>query len=77
MPGRIPEELDPHIGVIDDLGHHDESRFVIAPLLAAAGHPGEALTEFEAVRQLLAEAVGADSTPVRNLDQQVHQLRPG
>jgi tetratricopeptide (TPR) repeat protein len=60
----------------EEAGKVLESRFVIAQMLAAGGHPGEALTEFGAVRQLLAEAVGEDSTQVRNLDKQIHRLRP-
>jgi serine/threonine protein kinase len=52
-----------------------ESRFVIAQMLAAAGHPDEALTELEAVRPLLAAAFGAESTQVRNLDKQIGRLR--
>jgi hypothetical protein len=52
-----------------------ESRFVIAQMLAAAGHPDEALTELEAVRPLLADAFGADSTQVRNLNKQIDRLR--
>ncbi|WP_322752574.1 hypothetical protein [Frankia sp. Cas3] len=51
-----------------------ESRFVIAQLLAAAGHPDEALTAFEAVRPLLADAFGADSVQVRNLNRQIDRL---
>ena len=51
-----------------------ESRFVIAQMLAAAGYPDEALTELEAVRPLLADAFGADSTQVRNLDKQIDRL---
>jgi hypothetical protein len=51
-----------------------ESRFVIAQMLAAAGHPDEALIELEAVRPLLADRFGADSTQVRNRDKQVSRL---
>ena len=51
------------------------SRFVIAQMLAADGHPDEALTELEAIRPLLAGAFGADSTQVRNLNKQVNRLR--
>ncbi len=51
-----------------------ESRFVIAQMLAAAGYPDEALTELEAVRPALAEAFGATSTQVRNLDKQINRL---
>ena len=51
-----------------------ESRFVIAQMPAAAGHPDEALAELEAVRPLLADAFGADSTQVRNLDKHIDRL---
>jgi hypothetical protein len=51
-----------------------ESRFVIAQMLAAAGHPDEALTELEAIRPLLADAFGADATQVRNLNKQIERL---
>jgi serine/threonine protein kinase len=52
-----------------------ESRFVIAQMLAMAGHPDEALAELEAVRPHLADAFGADSTHIRNLDKQIERLR--
>lgn len=52
-----------------------ESRFVIAQMLATAGHPDEALAELEAVRPLLAGAFGAHSTQVRNLDKHIDRLR--
>lgn len=51
-----------------------ESRFVIAQLLAADGSPEEALAELQAVRPLLVEALGAESTQVRNLDKQAARL---
>ncbi|HEY5858042.1 MAG TPA: serine/threonine-protein kinase [Aldersonia sp.] len=51
-----------------------ETRFVIAQMLAAE-HPDEALAELEAIRPLLADAYGADSTHVRNLDRQIGRLR--
>ena len=54
-----------------------ESRFVIAQMLGAAGHADEALTELEAVRPLLAEAFGANSAQVRNVDKQIARLRSG
>jgi hypothetical protein len=43
-------------------------------MLAAAGYPDEALTELEAVRPLLANAFGANSTQVRNLNKQIGRL---
>ncbi len=52
-----------------------ETRFVIAQLLAADGYPDEAIAELQAVRPLLAEAFGPDSTQVRNLDKQAARLR--
>jgi hypothetical protein len=44
-------------------------------MLAADGHPDEALTELEAIRPLLADTFGADSTQIRNLDKQISRLR--
>jgi tetratricopeptide (TPR) repeat protein len=52
-----------------------ESRFVIGQMLAAAGHPDEALAEFEAIRPQLAETYGPESTQVRNLDKHINRLR--
>ncbi|THV39828.1 hypothetical protein [Glycomyces buryatensis] len=52
-----------------------ESRFVIAQMLAAIGHLDEALTEFEAVRPLLAAAFGASSIQIRNLGKHIGRLR--
>jgi hypothetical protein len=52
-----------------------ETRFVIAQLLAADGYSDEALAELQAVRPLLAEAFGPDSTQVRSLDKQAARLR--
>jgi len=52
-----------------------ETRFVIAQLLAADGYPDEAIAELQAVRPLLVEAFGPDSTQVRNLDKQAARLR--
>ena len=46
-------------------------------MLAAGGYPDEALAELEAVRPLLADAFGPDSTQVRNLDKQIGRLRSG
>jgi serine/threonine protein kinase len=51
-----------------------ESRFVIAQMLAAAGHPDEALAELRAVRPLLVDAFGAGSTQVHNLDKHIERL---
>ncbi|MEV8015304.1 protein kinase [Streptomyces sp. NPDC086554] len=52
-----------------------DSRFVIAHMLAASGYADEALAELEAIRPLLANAFGAQSTQVRNLDKQITRLR--
>ena len=52
-----------------------ETRFVITQLLAADGHLDEALAELRAVRPLLVEAFGLDSTQVRNLDKQAARLK--
>jgi hypothetical protein len=60
----------------DEAAKVRESRFAIAQMLAAAGHPDEALTELAAVGPLLADAFGADSTQVRNLDKQISRLGP-
>jgi serine/threonine protein kinase len=51
-----------------------ESRFVIAQMLAAEGHPDEAMAELQAIRPLLVGAFGADSTQVRNLDKHASRL---
>ena len=52
-----------------------ESRFVIAQMLASAGHIDEALRELEEIRPLLAGTYGAESTQIRNLDRQIGRLR--
>jgi tetratricopeptide (TPR) repeat protein len=54
-----------------------ESRFVIAQMLATAGAVDEALAELEAIRPLLIEAFGAESTQVRNLTKQIGRLGAG
>lgn len=53
-----------------------ESRFLIAQMLASAGLTDDALIELEAIRPLLADAFGARSTQVRNLDKQIDKLKP-
>jgi hypothetical protein len=50
------------------------SRFVIAQTLVAAGEADDALAELEVMRPLLAEAFGADSVHVRNLNKQIDRL---
>jgi tetratricopeptide (TPR) repeat protein len=52
-----------------------ETRFVIAQLLAADGHPDEALAELQAVRPLLGDIFGPNSVQVRNLDRQAARLK--
>jgi tetratricopeptide (TPR) repeat protein len=52
-----------------------EARFITAQLLAADGYPDEALAELQAVRPLLADTFGPDSTQVRNLDRQAARLK--
>jgi serine/threonine protein kinase len=51
-----------------------ETRFAIAQLLATDGRTDEALAELQAVRPLLSEVFGLDSTQVRNLDKQAARL---
>lgn len=58
----------------DDVHEIFESRFVIAQMLTAAGHPDEAVAELEAIRPLLVDAFGADSTQVRNLNKHIDRL---
>jgi len=79
-PGRGLPQLRFYVQNADKAAGGDEARkvletrFVIAQLLAAEGYPDEALAELQAVRPLLAEAFGPDSTQVRNLDKQVARL---
>jgi hypothetical protein len=51
-----------------------DSWFVVAQLLAALGEPDAAAAELRALRPLLADAFGANSTQVRNLDKQLSRL---
>jgi len=80
-PGKALPQLrfyvqNAHVSAGGDEAHKVlETRFVIAQLLAADGYPDEALAELQAVRSLLAEAFGPDSTQVRNLDRQAARLR--
>ncbi|EEN87331.1 serine/threonine-protein kinase [Rhodococcus qingshengii] len=67
------QNADPGIDP-DETSRIVESRFVIAQMLSAAGHFDESLTEFKAVRALLAEAFGSESTHVRNVDKQIERL---
>ena len=79
-----PDKALPHLrfyaqnaGATDDQDEADkvlESRFIIGQMLAAAGHPGDALAELRAIRPLLADGFGANSTQVRNLDKQIGRL---
>lgn len=52
-----------------------ESRFVIAQMLAAVGRSDESRAELEAIRPLLADAFGPDSTHVHNLIKQLDRVR--
>jgi serine/threonine protein kinase len=52
-----------------------QTRFVVAQMLAADGYPDEALAELHAIRPLLADAYGLESTQVRNLDKQAARLK--
>src|SRR5882724_7835545 len=80
-PGRALPQLRFYVQNADTPAGGDEARkvletrFVIAQLLAADGYPDEALAELQAVRSLLAEAFGPDSTQVRNLDKQAERLK--
>jgi hypothetical protein len=58
----------------DDARQILEARFVIAQMLAVEGESDEALAELRAVRPLLVEAYGEQSTLVRNLDKQSGRL---
>jgi serine/threonine protein kinase len=79
-----PDKALPHLRFYvqnaDTLADEDEadkvleSRFIIAQMLAATGYSDEALIELEAVRPLLANTFGADSTQVRNLNKQIDRL---
>jgi serine/threonine protein kinase len=51
-----------------------DSRFVVAQLLAGSSDAAAAAAELTALRPLLVDAFGADSTQVRNLDRQLGRL---
>ncbi|MCL2583504.1 MAG: serine/threonine-protein kinase [Streptosporangiales bacterium] len=51
-----------------------ETRFIIAQLRAAVGHPEEALADLRTLRPELASAFGQNSTQVRNLDKYAARL---
>ena len=80
-PGKALPQLRFYVQNADTSAGEDEARkvletrFVIAQLLAADGYPDEALAELQAVRPLLADTFGPDSTQVRNLDKQAARLR--
>ena len=61
----------------DEAAKVRESRFVVAQLLAATGEVEDARAELTAIRPMLIEAFGAESTQVRNVDKQVDRLGPG
>jgi hypothetical protein len=52
-----------------------QTRFVVAQMLAADGYPDEAISELRAIRPLLADAYGIESTQVHNLDKQAARLK--
>lgn len=58
----------------DEAAKVRESRYVIAQMLAADGEPEEALDELHAVRGLIVEAFGPESTQARNLDRQIRRV---
>jgi hypothetical protein len=68
------QNADPGFGA-DEAEKVIESRFLIGQMLAAAGDPDAAAVELRALRPLLADAFGANSARVRNLDKQVSRLR--
>jgi hypothetical protein len=80
-PGKALPQLRFYVQNADPSGSEEEARkiletrFVIAQLLAADGYPDEALAQLQAVRPLLAETFGPDSTQVRNLDKQAARLK--
>jgi predicted negative regulator of RcsB-dependent stress response len=51
-----------------------QTRFIIAQLRAADGHPDEALDDLRSIRPSFVSVYGADSTQVRNLDKQARRL---
>ena len=61
----------------DEAAKVRESRFVIAQMLATAGDLDAALAELEAIRPLLIQEFGADSTQVRNLNKQIDRFGSG
>lgn len=60
----------------DEAAKLRESRFVVAQMLAAAGEAEDALAELKAIRPMLIEEFGTESTQVRNLDKQIDRLGP-
>ncbi|THV43016.1 serine/threonine-protein kinase [Glycomyces buryatensis] len=80
-----PEKALPHLrfyvqnadpgGNEEEAAKFRDSRFLVAQMLAATGRPDEALAEFEAVRPLLADAFGPDSTQIKNLDKHIERLQ--
>lgn len=75
-PVKPSSESDAHASADTETADQiRDSRFVISQILAVSGYPNEARAELEAVRPLLTNAIGADSTQVRNLDKQSARLR--
>jgi serine/threonine protein kinase len=74
QPGADDPDSGSDSGSDDNARQILEARFVIAQMLAAEGESDEALAELRAVRPLLVDAYGEQSTFVRNLDKQSGRL---
>jgi serine/threonine protein kinase len=68
------QNIDPTAGPEEEAMYF-ESRYLIAQMYGVAGRHDEALEEFEAIRPLLATALGPESPQVHNLDRQISRLR--
>jgi serine/threonine protein kinase len=67
------QNADPELDA-DEAEKVVDSRFLVAQMLAASGDPDAAAAELRALRPLLADTFGTNSTQVRNLDKQVSRL---
>jgi tetratricopeptide (TPR) repeat protein len=67
------QNADPELDA-DEAEKVIDSRFLVAQMLAASGDPDAAAAELRALRPLLADTFGANSTQVRNLEKQVSRL---
>lgn len=76
-----PHKALPHLRFYAHHADGDDSekiigtRFAVAQMFAAAGRRDDALAELQAVRPVLTDAFGPDSTQVRNLDKHLDRLR--